>query len=297
MASCDVLFVPGGTYAGNFRPMVTFSQNLLPFEWRELMRWGWSRMTLKWVLLRITQTHTFRRAEGVIFLTRYARDIVMRVIKTTVGDTTIIPHGINDRFSQRPRKQLPIDHYSIDQPFHILYVSIVDMYKHQWLVAEAVARLRRSGLPVALDLVGPSYLPALERLRNTLAKHDPTGEFVRYVGAVPHSEMHVRYAQADMVLFASSCETFGQIVTEAMSAGLPIACSNRSAMPEVLGDAGVYFDPENPEDIANAVKRLIDSPELRTEKAWAAFERVQQYSWQRCASETFLFLRGAVKNN
>jgi glycosyltransferase involved in cell wall biosynthesis len=137
----------------------------------------------------------------------------------------------------------------------------------------------------------------MERLNGTLARHDPTGEVVRYAGVVPHNEMHLRYKQADLALFASSCETFGQIVTEAMSAGLPIACSNRSAMPELLGDAGVYFDPENPEDIANAVKRLIDSPELRAEKAWAAFERVQQYSWPRCADETFSFLRDAARKS
>lgn len=80
------------------------------------------------------------------------------------------------------------------------------------------------------------------------------------------------------------------ILLEAMAAGLPIACSNRGSMPEVLGDAGVYFDPEKPEDIVRALQELIDSPTLRTQKAKAAFERVKAYSWQRCASETFNFL-------
>lgn len=296
-AGCDLLFVPGGSYAGSFCPMVTMSQNLLPFEWTELWRFGWSWMTLKWLLLRWTQTSSFRHANGVIFLTQYAQGIVFKITGDLPCKTVIVPHGIRDLFSCPPRKQQTLDRYSIDQPFRILYVSIVDMYKHQWHVVEAVARLRRSGLPIVLDLVGPSYPPALERLNRALAKHDPKAEFVRYAGAVPHNEMHLRYTQADLALFASSCETFGQIVTEAMSAGLPIACSNRSAMPELLGNAGVYFDPENPEDIANAVKRLIESPELRTEKAWAAFERVRQYSWQRCADETFSFLRDIAKNH
>jgi glycosyltransferase involved in cell wall biosynthesis len=61
-------------------------------------------------------------------------------------------------------------------------------------------------------------------------------------------------------------------------------------MPEVLGDAGVYFDPEQPRDIARALRELIVSPQLRTELAWASNRRAQQFSWQRCADETFEFL-------
>ncbi len=294
MADCDVLFVPGGSYAGDFRPMVTFSQNLLPFDWRELRRFGWSWMTLKLVLLRITQARTFQRADGLIFLTRYARDIVMRVIKTTAGKTTIVPHGIDERFVCPPREQLAINRYSVDRPFRILYVSIIDVYKHQWHAAEAVAQLQAKGLPVMLDLVGPAYPPALKRLRQTLERINPSGEFMRYSGAVPHGELYARYAQADLCLFASSCENMPNILLEGMASGLPIACSNRGPMPEVLGDAGVYFDPESPQDIARALRELIDSPELRTEKARISFEAAQAYSWARCARETFGFLADVV---
>lgn len=289
-AGCDLLFVPGGSYAGGFHPMVSMSQNLLPFEWRELRRYGCSYTSFRLMLLRWSQSRTFRRAAGLVFLTRHARDVVMREISAIVGKTTIIPHGIDERFICPPREQLTIDRYSIDRPFRVLYVSIIDLYKHQWHVAEAVAQLRASGLPVVLDLVGPAYPPALARLKKTVDKVDPSGEFVRYAGNVPHAELHTHYAEANLFLFASSCETFGQILTEAMSAGLPIACSNRGPMPEVLGDAGVYFDPENADDIARALRELIDSPELRAKLAKCSFERAQIFSWQRCASETFGFL-------
>jgi glycosyltransferase involved in cell wall biosynthesis len=80
------------------------------------------------------------------------------------------------------------------------------------------------------------------------------------------------------------------ILLEEMASGLPIACSNRGPMPEVLGDAGVYFDPEDPNDIARALRELIESPVLRTKLARASFGRVQRYSWRRCADETFSFL-------
>jgi len=297
MAGCGVLFVPGGSYAGDFQPMVTFSQNLLPFERRELWRYGWSFIVLKMMLLRWTQSRTFRQADGLIFLTRYAQEVVMRLIKTTTGKMTIIPHGVDDRFACPPREQQPISQYSVGRPFRILYVSIIDVYKHQWHVVMAVAQLRKSGFPVVLELVGPAYTPALKRLRQTLGMIDPNGEFVRYTGVVPYTELHARYAQANLGLFASSCETFGQIVAEAMSAGLPIACSNRSAMPEVLGDAGVYFDPEKPAEIATAISTLINSPVLRDEKANAAYRRSKTFTWQRCAHETFRFLAQVAEGN
>lgn len=294
--SCDVLFVPGGSYAGDFRPMVTFHQNLLPFEWRELKRFGWSLMTIKFLLLRISQSRTFKRADGLIFLTQYARDAVLRIINTTNGKTTLIPHGVDERFIRAPREQMAVIHYSEERPFRVLYVSIIHVYKHQWHVAEAVAQLRKIGLPVVLDLVGPAYPQSLQRLRRTLDSVDPMSEFIKYHGAIPHEELHSHYCRADVCLFASSCETFGQILTEAMSAGLPIACSNRSAMHEILGDAGVYFDPENPIDIARALREMIDSPELQAKKAEQSFKRVQVYSWQRCANETFGFIADVGDN-
>lgn len=289
-AGCDVLFVPGGSFSGNFEPIVTMSQNLLPFELLESRRYGWSWITLRMLLLRWTQTSTFRRAEGVIFLTRYAHDAVMRVTKITNGKTAIVPHGIDSRFLDKPREQFPIAQYSTDNPFRLLYVSIVDMYKHQWHVVKAVAILRGRGLPVVLDLVGPAYPPALKLLSQILVQIDPSGIFVRYLGAVPYEELHEQYAQADLCLFASSCENMPNILLEGMASGLPIACSNRGPMPEILGDAGVYFNPENPLDIAQAAQKLIDSPKLRDKLAKASFERARRYSWQRCASETFSFI-------
>ena len=104
------------------------------------------------------------------------------------------------------------------------------------------------------------------------------------------------YKNSDIFLFASSCETFGQIVTEAMSAGLPIACSKKSALPDVLGNAGIYFDPEDSIDIALALKTLILNPELRTKNAIAGYERSKEYSWNKCANETFSFLSNFTKS-
>jgi glycosyltransferase involved in cell wall biosynthesis len=87
------------------------------------------------------------------------------------------------------------------------------------------------------------------------------------------------------------------ILLEAMTAGLPIACSNRGPMPEVLGEAGVYFDPESPEQIANAMASLMEDAQKRAECAARAFEYASRYTWERCAKETFSFLAEVGRKN
>ena len=294
-AGCDVLFVPGGSYAGNFHPVVTMSRNLLPFEVRELLRYGWSLFTLKLLLLRLTQSRSFRRADGVIFLTEYARDVVLRVTGKLRGQSCIVPHGLNPRFNKAPKLQRAIAEYDDAHPYRVLYISIIDQYKHQWHVVEAVATLRKQGFSIVLDLVGPAYPPALKRLNQTIDHLDVERRWVHYHGAIPFNELHLRYAEADLGLFASSCENMPNILLETMASGLPIACSNRGPMPEVLGQAGVFFNPEQPEDIARALRVLIESPQTRTELARASYERAQEYSWQRCADETCRFLVGVMQ--
>ena len=287
---CSVLLVPGGSYAGNFHPVVTISQNLLPFEMRELQRYGMTFFALKLLLLRSVQSHSFKKSDGTIFLTKYARDVVLKITGNLHGQLRIIPHGLNPRFNKTPKTQYPIADYSETQPYHILYVSIIDQYKHQWNVVEAVAALRKQGFPVVLDLVGPSYPPALKRLNATIGIVDRERLWVHYHGSIPFNKLHNYYARADLGVFASSCENMPNILLETMASGLPIASSDKGPMPEVLGRAGIYFSPEEPADIVHALRKLIESPLLRTELAHASYERALGYSWQRCANETFRFI-------
>ena len=288
-AGCDALFVPGGSDESGFRPVITMSRNLLPFEWRELSRYGWNIRTMKFLLLRWTQARSFRKADGVVFLTSYARNAVLEVTGALQGESVIVSHGINLRFRMAPRIQRSFTDFTESQPCRVLYVSIVDVYKHQWHVAEAVAKLRAESIPITLELVGP---PAggINRLKETLDRVDPEGIFITYRGAVPYERLEAIYAAADVGVFASSCENMPNILLEGMAAGLPIACSHMGPMPEVLGDAGIYFDPEDANSIAGALRELIKSGDLRAQLAHTAFDHAQTFSWKRCADETFGFL-------
>ncbi len=289
-SDCDVLFVPGGSYAGHFKPIVTMSQNLLPFEWQELRRFGLSLPMFKLLFLRYTQSRSICSADGVIFLTLHAFNIVKAVTGKINGRVKCINHGVSQRIACPPRKQRSINDYTFSNPYIVQYVSIINFYKHQWNVIEAVYALRAEGFPVALELIGPAHSEALQYMNKVKAKLDPDNYWAHYRGEIPYNDLAKFYSRADLGVFASSCENMPNILLEMMGAGLPIACSNRGPMPEVLGDTGLYFDPENPADIAKTVKTLMLSECLREDMARASFIRSQEFSWKKCADQTFSFL-------
>jgi glycosyltransferase involved in cell wall biosynthesis len=295
-AKCGITFVPGGGYSSLPGPVVTMSQNLLPFDRREIRRFGLSVFFFKMLILHRTQSRAFMGADGVIFLTEFAKAAVIRQLRRPPKRAAVISHGVDQRFRLAPRVQKNIHECSAEAPFSVLYVSHIWPYKHPWTVARAVAILRSEGMPIRLDIVGGGYPASMHLLEKTLRELDPDGEFLSYSADAPHDQVSAYYHRADLFVFASSCETFGQVLTEAMSAGLPIVSSDRAAMPEVLGDAGRYFDPENLQSLVAVLREVIGSPELRAEMAARAFRRATEYSWKRCADDTFSFIAQVARD-
>lgn len=289
---CNLLLVPGGLFPGQFRPAVVMCRNMLPFEWRELLRYGCSLTTLRLLLLRRAQAQAFRRAEGVVFLSRYASEHVQAITGALAGESEIISHGLNHRFLQPPRPQRPIEAYDAANPYRILYVSIIDVYKHPWHLVAAVGRLRqRTGWPLVLELAGPAHGPSLRRLQAAVGRWDPGHDWVTLHGAVAYEALDRLYAAADLGAFASSCENMPNILLETMASGLPVVSSDRGPMPEILGDSGLYFDPEDPESIERSLHKCIADPWLRQALARDSHAVAQQHTWRRCADRTFAFLR------
>jgi len=128
-----------------------------------------------------------------------------------------------------------------------------------------------------------------------MAEVDPAGKFITYHDSVPFEELHRSYQETDAFVYASSCENLPNILLEAMAAGLPIASSDMGPMPEVLGDAGVYFDPLDSHSIASAIRLLIEDQSLRDRLAAEAFTRARSYSWERCARDTFAFIKDIAR--
>ena len=247
-------------------------------------------MRLKMRLLRYTQSRSFRRADGVIFLTRYAETVVSKALGGTSNPTALIPHGIEPRFLKSPRPQRQLAACSVGSPFRLLYVSILMPYKHQVEVARAASQLRAEGLPIEMRFIGAPCGDYGSEFKALLDRLDPNREFLLWSGSEPFDSVHDFYQSADIFVFASSCENLPNILVEAMAAGLPVASSDRGPMPEVLGEAGVYFDPEVPTAIADALRKLAIDASLREKLAEFAWRKAQAYSWERCASDTFAFI-------
>lgn len=288
---CTILFVPGGTCLASFKPVVTMSQNLLPFEWNEIKRYRLSFFTLKLLILRVIHVFSFKRANGIIFLTKHAEKSVTSKIKNFTTPTAIISHGIDVRFFSKPREQKNISTYSVDEPFKLVYISPLEPYKHHDNVVEAVSKLRKKGFPVVLDMYGaPIRITTKKRLDFVMHLHDPECIYIKYNGVIDHTEIQEKYYQADISIFASSCETFGQILLESMASGLPTVCSNMSAMHEILGENGSYFNPLEVDSITESLKKTIESVNKREAYAWGGFKVSQSYSWSKCADDTFSFI-------
>jgi glycosyltransferase involved in cell wall biosynthesis len=293
---CDVLLLPGGINFSRFSPAIVMSRNMLPFEWKELMRYGYSLMTLKLLVLRVAQSYTFKHADRIIFLTHYAQIGVTKVTGRLSAFVKIIPHGLNERFLSKPKLQKEISMYSLHKPFNILYVSSIEPYKHQDKVIEAVSILRSKNIPVFLHLVGAASDKGLARINSIINTFDPLNEWVNYNGEVLFKDLHKEYADSDLGIFASSCENMPNILLEMMASGLPVACSNLGPMPEILKDSGLYFNPEDVDETALTLLEFINSKRVRSIKAKKSYLLSQKYTWKKCSEDTLDFLEDATKS-
>lgn len=293
---CDILFVPGGSFITTFRPLVTMSRNLLPFEIDELRRFGLSIMTFKLLTLRFVQTLSFKQASGVIFLSKYAQNVVSSITRSILGDSLVVPHGVDKKFLQRPKLQRRISQCSAENPFNLIYVSTVDFYKHQWNVVHAVGSIRKKhGWPITLTLIGAMNKSVKARFDSSIDMHDPKREWVQYLGSIPFNELPNYYQSADLGVFASSCENMPNVLLEKMASGLPIVSSSFGPMPEVLGDNGVYFNPEDALDLRRRVEDLVLNADLRAVLSLKNYERAKTFSWGLCADQTFKFISSLVR--
>lgn len=292
---CSVVFVPGGTFISRFRPFVTMSQNMLPFIDEESKQYGF-KMKMRLKILFFTQSLTFKKANGLIFLTRYANHHISKRINLQSVNKAVIPHGINPRFNLKPRTQKDPASYTNENPFVFLYVSYVTVYKHQWNVAEAICQLHQKGFPVKLKLIG-STLDSFDKLEKVMDTYANSTECIEYIPGLPHDKLIEHYHNADAFVFASSCENQPIILLEAMSAGLPIVSSDCGPMEEVLGNSAIYFNPRKVMDIKEAIILLFENHKLREYISNDLFNKGRSYTWANCCTETLDFLIKTAKNH
>jgi glycosyltransferase involved in cell wall biosynthesis len=112
------------------------------------------------------------------------------------------------------------------------------------------------------------------------------GPRVQVRGYVTREELQSLYQSASVLLFPSLEEGFGIPALEAMASGLPVVASRTASLPEVGGEAALYVDPHDPQDIANKVLRAVEDSELRRKMIQQGLKRAQEFSWRRVAEAT-----------
>ena len=113
-----------------------------------------------------------------------------------------------------------------------------------------------------------------------------------FSGYVTDQELAGLYKNASLYVFPSLSEGFGLPPLEAMSHNLPVASSNATCLPEILGDAAIYFDPRNTDDMARAMLKVLTDQKLADELVRKGKAQVKKYSWKKTAKQTLdMYLR------
>ncbi len=285
-AGCQILFSTDASTLCRFSPMIVLSQDMLSYEPGVMKLFGFSKKRIRLLAILALQNFAFRFAKGVVFLTKYAGDVIQKSCGN-LQNVAYIPHGVGENFKKKDHvKKWPNENREIN----CLYISNAAMYKHQWQVVSAISLLRKQGDNISITFVGGGEGKAQKLLDQKITELDFEGKYTEQKEFVPQNQLPEMIANTDIFIFASSCENMPVTLIEAMSVGLPIACSNKGPMPEVLEDGGTYFDPDDPQSIAVAISKIISNDEFRNNIARRAQQLSSQYSWKRCANETWKFI-------
>jgi glycosyltransferase involved in cell wall biosynthesis len=173
----------------------------------------------------------------------------------------------------------------------VLTVSAKRPHKNLERLFEAFAELDSDAV-----LVVPGYETAFEARLQARAAALAPGR-IRFTGWLDDRDLEGLYRNAVCLVFPSLAEGFGLPVLEALARGLPVTCSNASSLPEIAGDAAVYFDPYDTNAIARSLERLLSDQSLRARLADAGRERAALFSWHAAAERTIESYRLALRQS
>jgi glycosyltransferase involved in cell wall biosynthesis len=147
---------------------------------------------------------------------------------------------------------------------------------------------------MSFQLVLPGSPNEYERELRALAAELGVQERVRFPGWISDDDLEDLYAAAACFVLPSFQEGFGLPLLEAMARGVPVACSDTSSLPEVAGDAALFFDPLDQAQIAEQIRRLLSEPELAKTLAERGLKRCELFTWRRTAELTLESYRRAL---
>ncbi len=226
-----------------------------------------------------------RRADRIITHSQAAQQEISEDFRLPAGRIDVVPHGPGVEPSVDPtpetdlRKRLQLGAGPI-----VLSVSALRTHKNLVPLVRAMPAVRNVVSDAVLVLPGnlTKHQKELEQLANELGIR----QSVRFPGWVDPADLEALYRASACFVFPSRHEGFGLPILEAMRREVPVACARASALPEVAGDAALYFDPERPDQISAVLLRLLTDPAAAAELATRALRHQRSFTWQRTAEET-----------
>ena len=251
-----------------------------------------------WMQMRLTVRMTARRAAHIITVSEYSR----RDISATYG---IAPQRITVTPEAAPPNFLPVDNetelrriresYGIQENY-ILSLCSIQPRKNLVRLIEAYSCLRgvRPGFKLP-QLVLAGKRGWLDSETFSAAERNALGNDLLFTGYVAERDLPGLYSGAICFVYPSYFEGFGLPVVEAMQCGVPVIAGNRTSLPEVVGEAGLLFDPFDTQALVKALTQVIDDSEYRAVLRSKGFERARNFNWKTTAQLTLGVYERAAK--
>lgn len=225
---------------------------------------------------RIAIPRSVRAARLVLTPSEFTRQSVIEVLDAAPDDVVVVPHGV----APTPDEATPADElrsrYDLDRPYFV-FPAITYPHKNHVLLVRALA-----SVPDAL-LVLTGGAAQVEDEVMAEAERLSVADRVRRPGRVPRADLDGLLDGATALLFPSLFEGFGAPVLEAMSRGCPVVAADTTALPEVVGAAGILLPPDEPEEWSRVMLELLENPDRRRELAAAGRRRAATFTWGRSA--------------
>jgi alpha-1,3-rhamnosyl/mannosyltransferase len=239
---------------------------------------------------------SFARASLILSVSQFNTDQLAEAFPNAASRVAYVPNGAEDLFfepaTSAERAAIRADLGLPKSRPYLISVANFQPRKNlaRFVIAAGQLTEVASG-EIALVLLGDGSDEHIRPIREAIASLGPKA-VVKLPGYRQGTALRAAYAEAAALVFPSTCESFGIPVVEAMAQGCPVALADSTALPEVGGDAGWYFDPESTDAMALCLRSLLDQSDPRAQKVSVGRDIAAQYRWSAANKRLVAALRG-----